>query len=306
MPVPDKTQNTDPSDSARPSSDLLPASVSDQNTTSPYINLSGYRFVHLDYLPVLQADMHAALAKIGVLGTILLADEGINVALTGTPEQTSAARAFFNSDERFVDLWLKESISELIPFSKLKVRIRYEIIAFDGPDAGDQQLSRPEAPAIAPEMVQQWLDDDRDFTLLDTRNTYEIESGTFSQAEHLDIAHFRDFQSAVKEALRKGELDPNKPMVTFCTGGIRCEKAAPWMLEQGFKEVYQIEGGVLNYFERTGGKHWDGDCFVFDDRVELDKALTPTGASWCTDCQLTLAAGKICPCQSTNSAMDIV
>lgn len=299
--MPDKTDTTDLPDPIKPGGDVLPVSTPDQDPAGPYINLSGYRFVHLDYLPVLQADMHASLAEIGVLGTILLADEGINVALTGTPEQTSAARAFFNADERFANLWLKESESELIPFSKLKVRIRYEIIAFDGPDAGDRQLSRPDAPAMAPETVKQWLDEDRDFTLLDTRNTYEIESGTFSQAKHLDIAHFRDFQSAVLEALGKGELSLNKPMVTFCTGGIRCEKAAPWMLEQGFKEVYQIEGGILNYFERTGGKHWDGDCFVFDDRVEVNKALTPTGASWCTDCQLTVAPGKTCPCQSEKA-----
>jgi len=110
----------------------------------------------------------------------------------------------------------------------------------------------------------------------------------------------------VKKALAKGELHKDKPTVTFCTGGIRCEKAAPWMLEQGFKEVYQIEGGVLNYFERTGGKHWSGDCFVFDDRVEVDKALSPTGASWCTDCQLTISPGQTCHCQDSLTAIDTV
>lgn len=301
--MPDKTDTTD---CARPTRESLPANAPDQNPGAPYTNLSGYRFVQLDYLPVLQADMHAALANIGVLGTILLADEGINVALTGTAEQTSAARAFFNADERFTDLWLKESESQIIPFSKLKVRIRHEIIAFDGADAGARQLNRPPAQAMPPETVQQWLNDGADFTLLDTRNTYEIESGTFSKAQHLNIAHFRDFQSAVKEALKKGELDTNKPLVTFCTGGIRCEKAAPWMLEQGFKEVYQIEGGILNYFEQTTGDHWEGDCFVFDDRVELDKSLTPTGATWCTDCQLTIRSGDICSCQSSRTAIDMV
>lgn len=304
--MPDKIRTTPPTHSATPDGELPQGNKVAQEEATRYINLSGYRFVRLEHLPVLQADMHAALAEIGVLGTILLADEGINVALTGTVEQTIAAREYFNADERFADLWLKESESALIPFSKLKVRIRHEIIAFDGPEAGDQQLNRRQAPALAPEVVQLWLDEGRDFTLLDTRNTYEIESGTFSKAEHLDIAHFRDFQSAVKGALEKGELDTSKPMVTFCTGGIRCEKAAPWMLEQGFKEVYQIEGGILNYFERTGGDHWDGDCFVFDDRVELDKSLNPTGASWCTGCQLTVAPGQICPCQSSSIAMDMV
>lgn len=272
----------------------------------PYINLSGYRFIPLDYLPILQADLHAALDEIGILGTILLADEGINVALAGTAAQCQAARAVFEDDDRFRDLWLKESISGLVPFSKLKVRIRHEIIAFDGPEARTRQLERPEAPALPPETLAQWLDSGKDFTLLDTRNTYEVESGTFSRAEHLDIAHFRDYQKAVKAALENGTLDPEKPIVTFCTGGIRCEKAAPWMIEQGFREVYQIEGGVLNYFEKTGGKHWDGDCFVFDDRVEVDKALQPTGASWCTECQLTIRSGEECLCQASRTAMEMV
>lgn len=264
----------------------------------PYTNLSGYRFIPLDYLPVLQADLHQALAETGVLGTILLADEGINVALAGTRSECDAARAVFEADERFRGLWLKESTSALRPFSKLKVRIRHEIIAFDGAEARTRQLQRPEAPSLPPETVAQWLDEDRDFTLLDTRNTYEVESGTFEQAEHLDIAHFRDYQRAVAQALEDGTLDPAKPIVTFCTGGIRCEKAAPWMIEQGFTEVYQIEGGILNYFERTGGKHWKGDCFVFDDRVEVDKQLQPTGATWCTNCQLTVQPDEECVCQA--------
>ncbi|MGQ7842940.1 oxygen-dependent tRNA uridine(34) hydroxylase TrhO [Granulosicoccus sp. 3-233] len=272
--------------------------ISASPSGEPYINLSGYRFIQLDYLPVLQADLHQALAETGVLGTILLADEGINVALAGTRPECDAARAVLDADERFRDLWLKESTSELRPFSKLKVRIRHEIIAFDGAEARTRQLQRPEAPALPPETVAQWLDEERDFTLLDTRNVYEVESGTFEQAEHLDIAHFRDYQRAVTQALEDGSLDPSKPIVTFCTGGIRCEKAAPWMIEQGFSEVYQIEGGILNYFERTGGKHWNGDCFVFDDRVEVDRQLQPTGATWCTSCQLTIQPGQHCVCQS--------
>lgn len=288
-----------------PDSNLMMPPVNDTPAV-PVINLSGYRFVHLEYLPIIQADMHAALLETGVLGTILIAEEGINVALAGTQVQVSAAREYLNSDKRFGGLWLKESVSDVVPFSKLKVRIRHEIIAFDGPDARTQQLTRPEAPAMTPENVQEWIESGKDFTLLDTRNTYEIESGTFAQAEHLDIAHFRDFQSAVHKALEAGTINPEKPIVTFCTGGIRCEKAAPWMIEQGFREVYQIDGGVLNYFERTGGAHWDGDCFVFDDRVEVDKQLSPTGATWCTHCQLTIRPGAECTCQSSRTAMDMV
>lgn len=288
-----------------PDRNLMIANESDQPIT-PVVNVSGYRFVHLEYLPLIQADMHAALLETGVLGTILIAEEGINVALAGSKAQVVAAREYLDSDERFSGLWLKESLSDIVPFSKLKVRIRHEIIAFDGPDARAQQLTRPTAPAITPENVKRWIESGKDFTLLDTRNTYEIESGTFEQAEHLNIAHFRDFQSAVHKALDAGTINPDKPIVTFCTGGIRCEKAAPWLIEQGFSEVHQIDGGVLNYFERTGGAHWEGDCFVFDDRVEVDKNLSPTGATWCTHCQLTIRPGAECTCQPSSTAMDMV
>ncbi|MFK7890398.1 MAG: rhodanese-like domain-containing protein [Granulosicoccus sp.] len=275
-------------------------------TGTRYQNVSGYRFVKLEYLPLLQADLHQSLSETGVLGTILLAEEGINIALAGTDEQIDAARKIFQEDSRFANLWLKESESDEIPFSKLKVRVRHEIIAFDGAGAADRQLQRPHALSVEPEQLAQWIDEGKQLALLDTRNDYEIESGTFTSAVQLNIAHFRDFQAAVRQALEEGTLDKNQPTVTFCTGGIRCEKAAPWMIEQGFREVYQIDGGILNYFERTGGKHWEGDCFVFDDRVELDKQLTPTGATWCTDCQLTVKHGETCRCQDSSTAMETV
>jgi UPF0176 protein len=275
-------------------------------TKESYINLSGYQFVKLDYLPLLQADIHAALTQFQVLGTVLLAEEGINIALAGTSEQIRRTKQFFAEDDRFASIWFKQSQSDALPFSKLKVRVRHEIIAFDGAEASDRQLRRPEAPSMSPERVAQWLDQGKEFTLLDARNRYEIESGTFPSAIHLEIAHFRDFKDAVRNALIEGKLDLEKPTVTFCTGGIRCEKAAPWMLEQGFKEVYQIEGGVLNYFERTNGQHWQGECFVFDDRVEVNKQLEPTGASWCTNCQLTIEPGNLCTCQDSRTAIDTV
>jgi len=271
-----------------------------------YVNISGYRFIDLDHLPILQADLFSALDAIGVKGTVLLADEGINIALTGTAEQISKVRTLLNANPLFQDLWLKESTSETIPFSKLKVRIRHEIIAFDGPKSNAQRKTRPVAPSIPPETVRDWIREQHDFVLLDTRNTYEIESGGFKQATDLDLKHFRDFQQAVDEALDSGKLTTEKPVVTFCTGGIRCEKAAPWMKERGFSEVYQIEGGVLNYFERTGGEFWEGDCFVFDDRVEVDKQLQPTGATFCEACQLTVQPGKSCTCQSSSTAIDTV
>ena len=150
---------------------------------------------------------------------------------------------------------------------------------------------------MSPETVKSWLDEQRDFTLLDTRNDYEIVSGTFPQSVDVNIKHFRNFKKAVEEALELGQLDVEKPMVTFCTGGIRCEKAAPWLLEKGFSEVYQIEGGLLNYFDKCGDAHWEGDCFIFDDRVVLTTDLKPTGAGLCDYCQLAVPEGTSCRCQ---------
>jgi UPF0176 protein len=141
------------------------------------------------------------------------------------------------------------------------------------------------------------LDENKDMTLLDARNDYEIVSGTFPQSTNVNIKHFRNFKSAIEDALEAGQLDPNKPLVTYCTGGIRCEKAAPWLLEKGFSEVYQLEGGLLNYFAQCGSAHWEGDCFIFDDRVELTTDLKPTGAGLCDFCQLAVPLGTDCRCQ---------
>lgn len=275
----------------------FPTVGSSAMSDSPIVNLSGYRFVHLDDLPTIQAGMKEAFSEIGMQGSVMLASEGINVSIAGTREQVTAARQWFDKDARFADLWLKESYSAEVPYRRLRIRKRTEIIAFDGQDSERLQAQRPPAPAVAPETLCQWLDESRDMTLLDTRNDYEIVSGTFPASIHLDIKHFRNFKAAVDKALEEGSLDLDKPMVTYCTGGIRCEKAAPWLLEKGFREVYQIEGGLLNYLQTCGSRHWQGDCFVFDDRVELTPELQPTGAGLCDHCQLAVPAGTECRCQ---------
>lgn len=270
------------------------------------INVSGYRFVELEYLPVLRADMHADFDEIGIKGTILLADEGINAAFAGTREQIQAVRDWFGKDARFADLWLKESQSEILPFSKLKVKIRHEIITFQPGATHPVSPARNPAPSMSPTKLKQMLDSDTHFTLLDTRNAYEVESGTFKEAVDLKLRTFRDFADAVNTALDNGELDRNTPVVTFCTGGIRCEKAAPYLLEQGFKEVYQIQGGILNYFEDCGDAHWQGDCFVFDDRVEINPALAPTGARLCRRCHRAVAAANdVCVCEGTTPLLPL-
>jgi len=261
------------------------------------INLSGYRFTPMSDLSRMQLELKSSLSAIGVKGSVLLADEGINVTLAGTRQQADAAIASIHAYQCLKGLWLKESICAFVPHKRLKVRLRTEIIAFDGSDSVSLASSRPVAPAISPETLDTWLSENRTLTLLDTRNDYEIASGTFEQAMHLDIKHVRHFKDAVTSALAQGKLDKTHPMVTFCTGGIRCEKAAPWLLSEGFKEVYQIEGGVINYLQQSNATHWKGDCFVFDDRVELSTQLEPTGAGLCDYCQLAVPAGTQCQCQ---------
>jgi len=260
------------------------------------INISGYRFVELEQLTELQANMLADFKEIGIKGTILLADEGINAAMAGTRGQVTAVKAWFEKDSRFANLWLKESESDTLPFSKLKVRLRPEIITFQSGAQNPVSPARNPAPAMSPTKLKQWLDDNENFTLLDTRNHYETASGTFGKALDLKLNTFKQFGDAVNTALENGELDLNKPVVTFCTGGIRCEKAAPYLIQQGFTEVYQVEGGILNYFEQCGGEHWDGNCFVFDDRAEINPVLEPTGARMCEECNLAIPANDTCPC----------
>ena len=132
------------------------------------------------------------------------------------------------------------------------------------------------APRLAPQELKRWLDEGRDIVLLDTRNQFEVELGSFENTLALGLKSFSDFPRAtpaLPEALK------HQPIVTFCTGGIRCEKAAPWLISQGFRQVYRLDGGILNYFEQCGGAHFRGECFVFDQRVALDATLRETRAA---------------------------
>lgn len=276
---------------------------SDSLVTEQTVNISGYRFVHLDNLPDLQADMRTAFNDIGVKGTILIAEEGINAALAGTAIQIQRVKQWFEADQRFADLWLKESFSGTRPFSKMKVRIRPEIITFQPNEENPVSPATNPAPNMSPKKLKDWLDNKANFTLLDTRNTYEVESGTFAQATNLKLATFRDFTTAVQAAVSDGSLKRDTPIVTFCTGGIRCEKAAPYLIEQGFSEVYQVEGGILNYFDQCGGEHWEGDCFVFDDRAEINPALEPTGAQMCEECHRAVFPGRTCECGAVSPVL---
>jgi len=242
------------------------------------ITISCYKFVTLDDREILQADLTARCLELHLKGTILLAPEGINVFLAGTRDAIDTIVAYLRSDARFGDLQPKESITPLPPFGKLRVRLKKEIITMKHP------LIRPEAgraPSVAAATLKAWLDrghDDagRPIVMLDTRNAYEVAAGSFAGAVDYQMARFSEFPAQIA-AQQTANHDPfdDKTVVTFCTGGIRCEKAAIYMQEAGVRNVFQLEGGILKYFEEVGNAHYEGGCFVFDNRTVLDADLQP-------------------------------
>ncbi len=201
-----------------------------------------------------------------IKGSILLSPEGININLSGTLDNIALWMNFLKKDPRFNDMTFKESYSDTVPFKRLKVKLKKEIITLRHPEIRPDEKR---APAISAMALKTWLDEKRDITLLDTRNDYEIALGTFEGAVDLQIADFCALPEAVSN------IPKDKPIVMFCTGGVRCEKAGLHLLEKGFSEVYQLEGGILQYFSEAGGAHYQGSCFVFDERVALNPNLQP-------------------------------
>ncbi len=252
-------------------------------STSSVVNIAAYRFVTLDDLPRRREELRELCRRLELKGTILLAQEGINLFLAGGREEIDEFLSVLQSDSAFAELEVKESLSDEQPFSRMLVKVKDEIIAF-GVEEVDPR--RATSPRISPAELKQWLDEGRSVQLLDTRNNYEVELGTFRNAKVADIDHFREFPDAVRalpEAMKE------QPVVTFCTGGIRCEKAAPFLEQAGFREVYQLDGGILKYFEECGGEHYDGDCFVFDSRVAVNPRLEETDDELCFVCQAALS-----------------
>lgn len=263
------------------------------------VNIAGYKFVALDRLPERRTDLLQACRERSIKGTILLSPEGINLFLAAPRPEIDSFLDGLRSEQAFRDFQVKESLSDRQPFNRLLVRLKKEIIAF-GVDGIDPE-SRT-SPKLKPTELKHWLDEGKPVTLLDVRNNYEVELGTFENAVVADIDHFRQFPDAVRGM---ENLKSETPIVMFCTGGIRCEKAGPFMEQAGFKSVYQLDGGILQYFEDCGGDHYDGSCFVFDQRVAVDHRLAETDDEVCFACQAVLTpdhlesdkyvAGKSCP-----------
>ena len=251
------------------------------------VNIAGYRFVDLDDRDDLREPFLKRCEDLNLKGTILLSPNGINFSLSGSQESIDGYLEFLESDERFIGIPLKVTYNDYQPFRRMLVRLKKEIISL-GMD--DIRPSKFTGPNIKPEQFQEMLDKEEEVIVLDTRNDYEVRVGTFKNAIDLNIPSFRDFPEAVSKL---PEEYKKKPIVMFCTGGIRCEKASAVMLKSGFENVKQLEGGVLNYFKDTDASHWDGDCFVFDDRVAVDKGLNETDYVMCYSCREPLTLSLI-------------
>jgi UPF0176 protein len=238
------------------------------------LNVAAYRFVVLDD-PHALAERVRAWALAGDLrGTVLLAAEGINLFLAGGEAGIERFLDQLRADARMAGLPVKRSWSQAQPFARLKVKVKREIIAFRRDDASPLSGRAPtvDAPTLARWIASGADDSGRRLVLLDTRNREEVAFGTFAGAVALPIDNFTDLPDAV-ESHRTGWKDAT--VVSFCTGGIRCEKAALWLRATGMDNVAQLDGGILGYFEQAGGAGYDGRCFVFDARVAVDPRLKP-------------------------------
>ena len=210
-----------------------------------------------------------------LLGKVLVAKEGINGSLSGTKEQMERYKSYLTSQEQFSDITFKEEISTFSPFKKMIVRVKNEIIRMD------KELDlKKTGKYISPEELIELYESGEDFIILDTRNNYESRVGKFKNALTPDIENFRDFP----EALKDFEDKKDKKIVTYCTGGIRCEKATAYMVEQGFTDVYQLKDGIINFCQEYPDTIWEGKCFVFDQRLVSD--VDPSGGTisecvWC-------------------------
>jgi UPF0176 protein len=238
-----------------------------------------YKFVRLADYPERRQPLLNICQHHHIKGTILLAAEGINATISGTRSGIDAILAYLKADPCFAGLEHKESIAEKSPFDRLKVRLKQEIVTFGIPTIDPTNLV---GTYVAP---QDWnrLIADPDVIAIDTRNQYEVEIGTFTGAIDPHTDSFTEFPEYVAN-----NLDPqkHKQIALFCTGGIRCEKATSYLLDRGFENVYHLQGGILKYLEEVPAteSHWEGECFVFDDRVAITHGLEPGTYQLCWGC----------------------
>ncbi|MEM9303225.1 MAG: rhodanese-related sulfurtransferase [Pseudomonadota bacterium] len=246
-----------------------------------------YRFHSLEQPEALKTGLLAACETLGVRGTILLAPEGVNGTISGSREGIDAALAAVRALPGMAPLEAKESLHDAHPFGRMRVKLKREIVTMGVAGLAPGERTGEHVPP------ERWnaLIRDPGVKLIDTRNRYEVHLGTFEGAIDPETESFRDFPDWVAR-----ELDParDRRVAMFCTGGIRCEKATAYLLEQGFESVYQLEGGILNYLEQVpaDASAWRGECFVFDDRVTVDHALEAGEVEVCPNCRIPILPGE--------------
>ncbi len=246
-----------------------------------------YKFVTLEDFEAKRQPLLDVLTRSGVKGTLLLAREGINGTIAGPREGMDQVLDWLRADPRLSDLDHKESLCEEMPFYRTKVKLKKEIVTIGVPDVSPNETV---GTYVDP---QDWnaLISDPQVLLIDTRNDYEVSIGTFEGAVDPKTKSFREFPEYIK-----AHYDPakHKKVAMFCTGGIRCEKASSYMLQQGFDEVYHLKGGILKYFEEVPAEQsrWNGECFVFDNRVTVRHDLAPGSFDQCHACRHPISAAE--------------
>ncbi len=238
-----------------------------------------YKFVRLPDCAEIRSPLLQVCQEQDLRGTILLAQEGINGTIAGSQEAINTVLAYLRSDIRLADLEQKESIADTLPFDRMKVRLKQEIVTLGLPEVDPSEQA---GTYVDP---QDWnaLITDPDTVLIDTRNHYEVGIGSFQNAQNPETESFRDFPAYVQHNLSPAQ---HKKVAMFCTGGIRCEKASAYLLSQGFQEVYHLKGGILKYLEEVPAEDslWLGECFVFDQRVAVQQGLEPGTHEMCLGC----------------------
>jgi len=276
-----------------------------------YLIAALYRFVQLDDATALRQPLYDFCAQRKVRGTLLLAAEGINGTLAGTPHAMREVLAWLRQDARLAALEHKESWAAQQPFYRLKVKLKREIVTMGIPNL----LAQTQAGTYV--SAQDWNDliEDPDVVVVDVRNDYEVAIGTFANAVNPQTASFTEFpQWAQAQSQPGGVLDKKRKVAMFCTGGIRCEKSTAWLRSQGFDDVFHLQGGILKYLETVPQAHsrWQGECFVFDERVAVGPGLVPGSHTLCRACRRPLSAadraselfeeGLSCPhCHGTHT-----
>ncbi len=244
-----------------------------------------YKFIVLEDYAKLQPVLNDLCNNNHIKGTILLACEGINATVSGDRQAIDDLMTFLHADGRFENMEYKESQFEISPFYRMKVKLKKEIVTLGRPGTDPNYMTGQYVSS------SEWnkLISEPDVLLIDVRNKYESEIGSFKNATLPNTDTFRDFPEYVNTNLDPAE---HKKVAMFCTGGIRCEKASAYMLEQGFEEVYQLHGGILRYLEETTDKDslWDGDCFVFDGRVAVNQTLAKGEYEACYSCRTPVSA----------------